>query len=305
MDEIVVGVDGSPGGRAALRWAARAARAWGARLVVAHAYRLPLVLTGATADPELFEPELHRASRALLESDLESNAELLAGMDVDSVLLSGQGAGQALIGTAAEASLLVVGARGAGGFLGLRLGSVSEHCARHATCSVVVVPERQVEGAGRIVVGVDGSESAEAALLWAVEEARRSELLVSAVSVYEPYSSHHPFGADYMEVISPGAERRLRAEAEKTLERALSSVAAESDVKIDGLVLAGPPGRVLVEAARDADLLVVGSRGLGGFAGLLLGSVSHQCLHHSSCPVAVVRRQRAEPASPGGWRVGD
>src|SRR5690606_9952365 len=112
------GVDGSPGGRAALRWAADEARVRGARLVVAHAYRLPPVLAGVTAHPEAFEPELHRASRELLESELETAAAQLAGLNVDSVLLSGQGPGPALIDTAAEAALLVVGARGAGGFLG-------------------------------------------------------------------------------------------------------------------------------------------------------------------------------------------
>ncbi len=296
MDEIVVGIDGSPGGRAALRWAAEEARIRSARLVVAHAYRLPPVLAGATSHPEAFEPELHRASRTLLESELENAAPLLSGLNVDSVLLSGQGPGPALIETAAEASLLVVGARGAGGFLGLRLGSVSEHCARHAPGNVVVVPERRVEGVGQIVVGVDGSDRAIAALAWAVEEARLRELPVLAVSVYEPYS-RGPFGAEYMEAIAPGSERRLHAAAQRALDLSLDGVGPVDDVKVEGAVIAGAPGQVLVEAAREADLLVVGARGRGGFEGLLLGSVSHQCLHHAACPTVVVRTPRTTDGS--------
>ena len=292
MDEIVVGVDGSPGGRAALRWAADEARARRARLVVAHAYRLPPVLAGAASHPEAFEPELHRASRELLEAELENASKHLSGLNVDSVLLSGQGPGPALIETASDAALLVVGARGAGGFLGLRLGSVSEHCARHASGDVVVVPERRVEGVGQIVVGVDGSERAIAALGWAVDEARLHELPVLAVSAYEPYPRDRPFGAEYMEAIAPGSARRLRAAAQRALEFSLESLEGVQDVKVEGAVIAGPPGQVLVEAAREADLLVVGARGRGGFEGLLLGYVSHQCLHHSSCATVVVRSPR-------------
>lgn len=134
----------------------------------------------------------------------------------------------------------------------------------------------------RIVVGVDGSEHSGRALAFALQEARIRGATVDAVLAY-PYVADYPgmeFGA------SPPPRQALEAEATSTLRRALDRM--PSDVTVEPIVVEGPAAGALIETAREADLLVVGSRGRGGFTGLLLGSTSHQVVGHASCPVVVV-----------------
>jgi nucleotide-binding universal stress UspA family protein len=138
----------------------------------------------------------------------------------------------------------------------------------------------------RIVVGVDGSPGSRAALRWAHEEAKLRGATLEAVAVWQfPVMTSLPaFGA-----MPPPDD--LGKEAEGTLLATLSDegIAASDDVPVTTVVAEGAPAASLLEAAEGADLLVVGSRGHGGFAGLVLGSVSHQCASHSPCPVVVVR----------------
>lgn len=139
-----------------------------------------------------------------------------------------------------------------------------------------------------IVVGVDGSTGSRAALEWAVTEARLRQGRVTAVTAWES-----PAVTAGMEgVIWDPASFELAANNEQA--RMLSRVQA-ADITITGRVIAGAPAAVLLNASEGADLLVVGSRGLGGFAGLLLGSISTQLVHHSRIPVLVVRPDRPAP----------
>ena len=131
-----------------------------------------------------------------------------------------------------------------------------------------------------IVVGVDGSEQSLAALRWAVEEARMRHGTVHLITAW-----HYPPVPSTVE--DSGSNDSFHA-AERVQAGALKAVAAE-DVDIKGMLVRGPSANVLLDAAKDADLLVVGSRGRGGFAGLLLGSTSSQVAHHAPCPVLVVR----------------
>jgi nucleotide-binding universal stress UspA family protein len=139
---------------------------------------------------------------------------------------------------------------------------------------------------GKIVVGVDGSSGSRAALRWAHEEAALRSATLEAVAVWQlPVTTGLPaFGA------MPPPED-LSGEAERALLATLSEEGAVStdEVPVTSVVAEGAAAAALLEAATDADLLVVGSRGHGGFAGLLLGSVSHQCVSHAPCPVVVVR----------------
>lgn len=134
----------------------------------------------------------------------------------------------------------------------------------------------------RILVGVDGSEGSRRALRWAMELAAVRPTAVRAVIVWQrtfDYGSQRYWPVD--ESIAADARERLAA--------TVAEVAGQAPpVTIEQLVLEGDPGRVLCAQSADADLLVVGSRGLGGFAGLILGSVSTKCAHHSQCPVVVV-----------------
>ncbi len=133
----------------------------------------------------------------------------------------------------------------------------------------------------RIVVGVDGSPTAHDALDWAIDEARRRDAVVEII-----YAWHEPFvlGYDYLGEHNTGA---YEAEAQKIIDAAMASVDT-TGVKVERNVVPGRPSEVLVEAAKGAALLVVGSRGRGGFSGLLLGSVSQQASHHSPCPVVII-----------------
>jgi nucleotide-binding universal stress UspA family protein len=138
-----------------------------------------------------------------------------------------------------------------------------------------------------IVVGVDGSQGSRRALAWALEEARLRRASVRAVYAYLVPPG---FGWGYL---PPGRIDRsfFRDRAEELVEGLVAELAGADrrGGTVCGAAVEGVPAEVLCGAARHAELLVVGSRGLGGFGGLLLGSVSHQCAQHAPCPVVVVR----------------
>jgi nucleotide-binding universal stress UspA family protein len=134
----------------------------------------------------------------------------------------------------------------------------------------------------RIVVGVDGSQPAREALRWAMDEARRRNATVEAV-----YAWHQPFMAGYM------MEGELdlghyEEDAQKVLDSTVDEVKNGGDVTIERKLVPGSAAGALVDEAKGAALLVVGSRGRGGFTGLLLGSVSQQAAHHAPCPVVII-----------------
>ncbi|HEX6932201.1 MAG TPA: universal stress protein [Streptosporangiaceae bacterium] len=138
----------------------------------------------------------------------------------------------------------------------------------------------------RIVVGVDGSAPSIAALRWAVGHAELSAGVVNAVIAWESGAR----GGGRRLALAPGIDDAGHAElAAKTLSAAIADVSPPPDVRVNQLVVEGSAGEVLLSAAQNADLLVVGHSGHGGFASALMGSVSIRCLHHASCPVVVVR----------------
>ena len=142
---------------------------------------------------------------------------------------------------------------------------------------------RQDRDDRRIVVGVDGSPSAMAALRWAILHAELTGCAVEAVTAWR-LPSRYGFAA----VTDRATD--FEGDARKVLADALNEVSSvEPDVIIRSSVVEGHSAEVLVRAARGADMLVVGSRGHGGFAGALLGSVSQYCVHHAPCPVLVIR----------------
>jgi nucleotide-binding universal stress UspA family protein len=141
--------------------------------------------------------------------------------------------------------------------------------------------------AGRIVVGVDGSDSSKRALRWAVRQAELTEGVVAAVTAWDFPQFHGALGwlppsSSDEAALADRARGELLAAVEET-------VGSRPRVEVRTEVRYGAPAGVLLDAARDASLLVVGSRGRGGFAGLLLGSVAQHCTQHAACPVVVVR----------------
>ncbi|MGZ5212153.1 MAG: universal stress protein [Actinomycetota bacterium] len=148
---------------------------------------------------------------------------------------------------------------------------------------------------GRLVVGVDGSESATSAVRWAAHEAELRGTKLEMISAWEVSVSNVGYGLGLAE-ISGEMLTGLEQNAEEVLSTA-AEVARDGSphIEIETRTVEGQAAEVLVEAARGADLLVVGSRGKGGFRELLLGSVSQQCAHHASCPVVIVRHD--DPAA--------
>ena len=145
----------------------------------------------------------------------------------------------------------------------------------------------------RVVVGVDGSRGAAAALRVAAEEAAQRRLPLRIVCAWEA-----PAGTYVGEAFAPTADGFVEAErhAEEVLRTALERVAVGAAVETEALAIEGNPAKVLLEQARDAALLVVGSRGRGAAASLLLGSVSQKLAHHAPCPLVIV-------PTPDDWKV--
>jgi nucleotide-binding universal stress UspA family protein len=142
------------------------------------------------------------------------------------------------------------------------------------------MPEEPEQDRGRIVAGVDGSESSKAALRWALRQAELTGAAVDAVTAWDIPVTYGwtpiPDSAD------------LEGAARKMLSDVLAEVAG-AGAEVRPLVVQGNAARVLLDAAKGADLLVVGTRGHGGFTEALLGSVSQHCVHHAACPVVIVR----------------
>jgi nucleotide-binding universal stress UspA family protein len=303
---VVVGIDGSPGSRAALLQAYLAAARRGAHLVAVAAYSIELYWFGGAPldvpDVDHIRDDTQRRAEAQLgEIRDEVDVSAVPGIrdvHVDLVVASGPAA-HVLVEEARGADLLVVGSRGRGAARSVLLGSVGLHCATHAACPVLVVHTDAVAAATppRVVVGVDGSDASRAALAAAIEEAtsRRADVdVVVSVEVTD-------YWTDLGSVVVPSLDQ-IRSELHRRTEHLLTEAAehrspGEVMPHTRVVVAEGSAGAVLVQHSRTADLLVVGSRGHGAFRGLLLGSIALECAMHAACPVLVVHPQRARTAA--------
>jgi nucleotide-binding universal stress UspA family protein len=150
---------------------------------------------------------------------------------------------------------------------------------------------------GRVVVGVDGSETAKRAVRWAAREATLRGTTLELVSAWEIPIYSYAYGYGFTP-ISDEMLKGLATIAEDQLAAALQVARAEArDIEMESIAIEGQAAKVLLEASKGAELLVVGSRGLGGFRELLLGSVSQQCAQHCTCPVVIVRHLDADEAA--------
>jgi nucleotide-binding universal stress UspA family protein len=286
MTEIVIGIDGSPGSAVALRWAVREAEFRQAKVTALLAWGL---LDQHHATGEEFDPayDSRDAAEALAAVVTAAVGPDVAGTITERVVCDLPA--RALIDASETADLVVVGARGLGGFRRLLLGSVSEQVLHHARCPVAVVRE-VAEGtragtAERVVVGVDGSEDARRALRWALDEGRARGATVQVVHAWAP-----PF-VDISGLLPVSGDADVQRAAEQVLQDMVAA-ADTTGVAVESVAVPGPPSAAILEAAAGAGLVVVGSRGRGGFAGLLLGSVGRQVAAHAPCPVVVVPSNR-------------
>lgn len=276
---LVVGTDGSPESEAAVGWAADAAALYRAPLHIVHVIPPWERPTGEFAS--LGERAEQRAAEVLGAAETQA-LEKHPSLRVTKARRDGEIADE-LLAAGRNAARLVVGGRGRGGFAALLLGSTSRRVAERATVPVVVVRERPDEPRGTIVVGVDGSSHASAALDFAFAEASVRGSAIRAAFVWkQPYAGGFEPGYGLFVETLAQSNRDL-------VENALAPRRARyPDVRVTGEVFDGHPVSVLSSLAADADLLVVGTRGMGSVRSALLGSVSHGVLHHARCVVAVV-----------------
>jgi nucleotide-binding universal stress UspA family protein len=289
LREVAVGVDGSPGAERALEWAAAEADRAGARLTVIEAWSP----TGFTDNALAGQPPVHVEPGAA--SAAVGRAGALRPHLTVRERVEDQAPVPALLAAGDEADLLVVGSRGYGGFRGLLLGSVGQHCLAHARCPVAIVrpahgtPWRPLGATpGRIVVGVDGSQGGDRAVDWAVGAAHRSGAHLEVVGSWV-----YPGTTGAIYTVDVGLPDVARQAVDAAVLRARELA---PDVVVEGGTSEEPAAVALVARSRRSDMVVVGSRGVGAFRGLLLGSVSLYVATHARCPVVVVKpRAEADP----------
>lgn len=283
---VVVGFDGSPASRNALMMAADEARLRGLDVDVVTAWQPPTVDLGmgmgAVADPQMADVVRDRATAM----SVEAAADLIdQGLRALAVADAGPAAA-VLLQRSEGADLLVVGADSRGALGHLLAGSTSRQVAAHATCPVICVRARADADRG-VVVGIDGSAPAGRALDFAFDEASRRGWPLRVVHAWDV--SVIGFDVDDTTYPAGGILDDIRdVESRLSAEVLAGHRARYPDVEVDVRIERGPAAGILVEACESAGMLVVGSRGRGGFAALLLGSVSHKVLHHAPCSVAIV-----------------
>ncbi len=283
---VVVGVDGSESALRAVRWAAGQANVRNVRLRLVHAFELPSRQPFGTAEEEGIRDVLHAQGERWLAVTRDAAVEAAPGLAVD-VLSADAPPAELLVTESATASLVVLGSRGLGGFTGLLIGSTAIKVAGHARCPMVVVcGSGPVPMTGPVVVGVDGTVTSDSAVAFAfAEAAARGAELVAVHSWTEP-AVHSAVAAgalvmDYEAMVT---------DAKNVLAEQLAGWRDKyPDVHVTSSVVHDSPARALLAKASGAALVVVGTRGRGGFRSLVLGSTSQQLLHHAPCPVVVVR----------------
>jgi nucleotide-binding universal stress UspA family protein len=281
---VVVGVDGSGSADRAVEWAAAEAARRGValRLVSAFSWTTsdhPVRHDGRVAQyrDQLLEAARHRLARAArIAEDTSPGTETAPQVEIGAPI-------EVLGSEARRAQLLVLGDRGVGGVAGLVLGSVAVALAARGACPVVIVRGETRNTDGPVVVGIDGSTVSEAALEFAFDAAAMRGAELVALHAWSPTTID--------KALEPLMDWDAVAnEEDAALAERLSGWGQKyPQVTLRRSVVRDGAARALVDASRGAQLVVVGSRGRGTAAGLLLGSVSHGVLHAAHCSVAIVR----------------
>jgi nucleotide-binding universal stress UspA family protein len=289
---VVVGIDGSPSALDAARWAAREAarRRTTVQLVSAFGWLETRHLHDHGLGVRFRETMLSR-TRDEVTAAAEAAAEAAPGIEISERVIDGFPV-PLLAAASRRAGLVVLGDRGLGGFTNLLVGSVAIGLAARAECPVVVVRGERSLDAGPVVVGIDGSPNSEAALAFAFEAAATRKVPMIAV---------HAWTDSVLEAaVAPLLDwDAIEADEHRVLAERLAGWGTKyPDVEVRRVVVRERPAHALIEQATGtvAQLVVVGSHGRGSAAGLVLGSVSHAVLHHSPCPVVVVK---ADPSRDG------
>ncbi|HYO03523.1 MAG TPA: universal stress protein [Mycobacterium sp.] len=285
---VVVGVDGSPSSDAAVGWAAHEAASRGVPLTLAYIQPLPLEMSwpvpmvwSETSEQQQKYGEgiVQRAYEVVMDKVGDDGAvEVEREVSVGPIVPT-------LVDLSKGADMIVVGCRGQGPVDRLLLGSVSSGLLHHAQCPVAVIPD-EVSGASprddaAVLVGIDGSPASETATAIAFDEASRRGVRLRALHVWSDWTNFELPGYD----VATAAMQAQLALAE----RLAGWQEHYPDVAIDRIVVCGHPVEVILSHAGSAQLVVIGSHGRGGFAGMLLGSVSTAVAESATIPVIVAR----------------
>lgn len=291
---VVAGVDGSESSMAATLWAAAEAQRRGAALCLVHAYSVPLASPGHGVPP----PDLGQAAKASAASVLDKAMTAVKKIHPGLALTtraSDESPVAALRAASEHAALTVVGSHGRHQLTQTLLGSVAARVSGHAHSPVVVIrtdPAARPGGEGPVVVGLDGSSESDDALAFALEAAASRRTSLVAVRTWDDthldgLPGSYPELLDHDEV--DVEQRHLLAD------QLTSWTEKYPEVPVHQIVRRGPPASALLSFCEDAgtmgrpSLLVVGSRGRGSIAGMVLGSTSHALIARATCGVAVVR----------------
>ncbi len=290
---VVVAVDGSSSSDRALAWAAGEADRLHRPLHVLHAQSVAAASAEASPYTGLSPSEAQQvlsSAQVLLDAAADRAQALVPDVEVSRRLVQRAPAG-AVVEASKRAQTVVLGARGLGAVRTALLGSVSTQVAMHAHCPVVVIkdvedPDRPRDG---VVVGIDGSPGSQPVLGYAFEQASSRGTSLHVVHAWS--FEHAPLTGVLADALS--AEYQVEPEHQLMVSESLAGWQEKHpDVEVRASVVHALAVPTLLEHSDGAELLVVGSRGRGGFTGLVLGSVSHALLQRAGCPVAVVRGHR-------------
>lgn len=286
---IVVGVDGSRSARQALHWTAL----WASRT------KTPVTLLAALGDPPTNgdgvnlaeEPDsgFQQQVRAMVEAQIDYVREEIKDVEVNYLDVWGEAA-RVLIEASRYALVLVLGTRGLGGWTGLMLGGVSDKVISHARGPVVVVPPhwKPARRGEPVMLGVDDPTHSGPAVAFAIRAARSLGTPLHVVHAWEVQKGWSAlattFGASHV--------RAAREQAQLRLDDVCAMVGqAAPEIQVVAQLMEGNPAAVLSQASEAARLLVMGTRGRGGWQGLVLGSRSRELAQSSACPVAIIRER--------------
>jgi nucleotide-binding universal stress UspA family protein len=290
---ILVGVDGSPAALAAVRWAAHDATLRNVPLTLVHVVNAPVPGWSHVPAPAGFRQWQEKRAREIIKSAIkvaeESTGER-GPLQIDSKV-SYSATIPTLVGLSKQVEMVVVGYRGHGGVLVRNfLGSVSSGLVYHAHCPVAVIHDEEplVADVARapVLVGIDGSPASEAATGIAFDEASRRGVGLIALHAWTDLRV-----SDFKELFpNVNWDAQLSHQEETLAERLAGWQERHPDVGIRRKIEIGEPARSLIEASERAQLIVVGSHGRGGFAGMLLGSVGAAVVNRARIPVIVARQ---------------
>lgn len=294
-DIVVVAVDGSPASDNAVKWAANTANKRGVPLRLATSYTMPqfLYAEGMVPPEDLFK-ELQDEALNLVEKARAIAHEVAPDILIGHTIAEGSPIDM-LLDMSNDVTMIVLGSRGLGGLSGMVLGSVSAAVVSHAHCPVVVVREgnavTESNKYGPVVVGVDGSDVSAKATEYAFQEADARGAELVAVHTWMDMQAQASLAGL---AAAQNQWEEIEAQQIQVLrERIAPLVEKYPDVQVKKIITRDRPVRALSEQSEDAQLLVVGSHGRGGFRGMLIGSTSRALLQSAPCPMMVVRPESA------------